>query len=171
MGETHSQVFQVRVQMVDLQGAWLISPKKVLQSSISCSNVKAGDTPSLDANGAVILQSWASAMGRYSLDASGKTLVWARDPAAMPAGHNSIDFQMSGTVDLGMDGVRLRANVDAPQKTNALPLAAAPMAATPPLLALGLALAFEALHDPAARLFERQFNRIRPFAVRDRRTN
>ena len=67
-------------------------------------------------------------MGRYALDVSGKTLVWAKGPAAAPTGRNTIDFQMSGTVDLGMDAVRLRANVEAPQKTNAL------------LLALGLAL-------------------------------
>lgn len=67
-------------------------------------------------------------MGRYALDVSGKTLVWTKGPAAAPTGRNTIDFQMSGTVDLGMDAVRLRANVEAPQKTNAL------------LLALGLAL-------------------------------
>jgi hypothetical protein len=146
MGKTSGQVFQARVEVVDLQGAWLVTPKKVLQSSIACSNVKPGDTASLDANSAATLHGWASAMGRYALDASGKTLVWVKDPDAIAAISKTIDFQMSGTVDLGMDGMRLRANVDVPKKTNSLPLglawgppADAPMEGAPPL-ALGLAL-------------------------------
>jgi hypothetical protein len=131
VGKSDGLVFQARLQLVDLQGAWVISPKKVLQDSISCSNVRPGDTPSLNANSTAALNAIATAAGRFTTDASGKSLAWSRVPAATAALGSTLDFQMSATVDIGIDNVRLRTNANAPKKTNALPLAAAPMAADP----------------------------------------
>lgn len=76
LSKTGDQQFKARLQLIDLQGAWLLNPKELVSGSITCLREDGKPDEKVDPTALPTLLTYVSAMGDFKPESSGLSYTW-----------------------------------------------------------------------------------------------
>jgi hypothetical protein len=117
LGREGGERFQARVEMVDLSGAWVLSPGNQVSNGLVCS----GDSDEEDreqlADFGPTAIGLGSVLGDYTLDAGRNSLTWSMVPDRKPADMEGLAFTYQGIALMGPQSVKVQAEFDLPRSS------------------------------------------------------
>lgn len=127
LSKTGDQQFKARLQLVDLQGAWLLSPKEIVSGSITCLNEEGKPDEEMDPTALPMILTLVGAMGDFKPDNGGIGYTWdwnMKRVNAEIAPYIGSALLFNGATTLATEAVQAQAGfewVKQGQETSALP--------------------------------------------------
>jgi hypothetical protein len=133
LGKQGGEVFQARVEILDLSGAWAFLPGKLVRFDWTCDD---------DPESAELLQMLGTGLfvgGTFSPDAPGSNgLSWSVDASKMPPDYDASMINLAAEALVDVENVRVQAHMELLPPTTGAGLEGAPDASSVALAALGV---------------------------------
>ena len=140
VGRKGGEVFQAELRVVDLQGTWLVYPKRLVRDGITCTSSEPGTEEKMPQDVLPSVLLWTGALGSYRAGNDPSALTWEVDPKRVTKPPADQTATLAGSISIGTHSIQLKNGWTLAPKTGALhmgqldgPWPVAALALAPPL--------------------------------------